>query len=377
MSVFSNLARRAFILMNIGAALLFLLACANWLLDPSQWWFIALLGLAFPFLVAALVVFFIGWLLVRSKWAFLSLVTLLIGYTNLHALVGINFGKTFQMSRQPATLRVMSWNVHQFGFYQGRQGGLETRRKMLDFVHQQNPDVICMQEFVTDRPIGNNHVNVFKLFADLGYKYSFFAGDYIQSNGKYTMGVAILSKLPITDSFHLRYEGDVASMSAESLLAADINFDGRPVRIFTTHLQSNRLEKEEYSQVTARRAVEDSAYFASKSIVRKLRTAYGFRSQQTQKVAAALNASPHPSILAGDFNDVPNSYTYYQLRKGRQDAFVEKGWGLGRTFSHISPTLRIDYIMVDKRFEVVQYKCTPLGLSDHYPIVTDLKLKAD
>ncbi len=377
MSIFSSFARRAFIVLNIGAALLFLLACTNWFINPAEWWFIALLGLPFPFMVAGLVLFFIGWLLVRSKWALLSLITLLIGYQNVAALVGTSFGSGFQMSRQPATLRVLSWNVHQFGFGKGHKTGLVNRQKILDFVHQQNPDVICMQEFVTDRPTGKEHVTVFELFKKLGYKYSFFAGDYIQSHGRYTMGVAILSKLPITDSFHLRYDGDVASMSAESLLAADISFEGRTVRIFTTHLQSNRLEKEEYAHVTSRKAVEDSAYIASKSIVRKLKTAYRFRSEQTQKVAAALDASPHPEILAGDFNDIPNSFTYYQLRKNRQDAFAEKGWGLGRTFSHISPTLRIDYIMVDKKFEVVQYRCTPLSLSDHYPLVTDLKLKAD
>jgi endonuclease/exonuclease/phosphatase family metal-dependent hydrolase len=209
----------------------------------------------------------------------------------------------------------------------------------------------------------------------MGYPYSFYGEDYIQSPGRTTMGVVIFSKHPIIDSFRIRYEGQTATMTAESLLAADINFHGKTIRVFTTHLQTNRVGREEYVHVTTRKAVKDSAYIASKSIVKKLKRAYRHRSVQADKVAAALDASPHPEIVAGDFNDIPNSYTYFSLKQNRRDAFVDKGWGLGRTFSHISPTLRIDYIMADKKFEVIQYMRRLLPYSDHYPVIADLRLK--
>jgi endonuclease/exonuclease/phosphatase family metal-dependent hydrolase len=375
--MFSSLVRRIFIFLNIAAVIVFLIACLNWYINPSEWWFVALLGLGFPFLVALHIIFFIGWLIVRSKWAILSILALAIGFTNIRALIGSNFGTDFHTEREPGTLRLLSYNVHQFGFNSGHNLGLANREKIFDIIRNYNPDVICMQEFVTDIPQGKNHVPVFELFKRLGYKHAFFAGDYIQSKGKYTMGVAILSKLPMIDSFHLRYDGDIASMSAESLLAADIKFEDRTIRVFSTHLQSNRLEKEEYQQVSPRNVDKDRALSASKSIVKKLKTAYYYRSRQAHMVAAALDASPHPEIIAGDFNDIPNSYTYYQLKQNRLDAFVEKGRGLGRTFSHISPTLRIDYILTDKQFDVVQFQRIGEPYSDHYPIVTDLKLKAE
>jgi endonuclease/exonuclease/phosphatase family metal-dependent hydrolase len=81
-----------------------------------------------------------------------------------------------------------------------------------------------------------------------------------------------------------------------------------------------------------------------------------------------------PEIICGDYNDVPNSYTYFRIRGDRRDAFVEKEGGLGRTFSNIAPTLRIDYIMADKQFEVLQYKRKLLPYSDHYPVIADLRL---
>jgi endonuclease/exonuclease/phosphatase family metal-dependent hydrolase len=54
------------------------------------------------------------------------------------------------------------------------------------------------------------------------------------------------------------------------------------------------------------------------------------------------------------------------------NAFVEKGSGIGNTFYSISPTLRIDNIFADKRFDVQQYLRVKKKLSDHYPIITDL-----
>ncbi|MBA4168191.1 MAG: hypothetical protein H0X41_11745, partial [Chitinophagaceae bacterium] len=44
--VFRKITKRIFIIINIVAASVFLLACCNSFLNPQQWWFIALLGLA-------------------------------------------------------------------------------------------------------------------------------------------------------------------------------------------------------------------------------------------------------------------------------------------------------------------------------------------
>ena len=78
--------------------------------------------------------------------------------------------------------------------------------------------------------------------------------------------------------------------------------------------------------------------------------------------------SPHPVILCGDFNDVPNSYAYQQMRSMLQDAFLQKGQGIGRTFLKIFPTLRIDYIFCPKAYEIQNFKTHQWGMSDHNAI---------
>ena len=110
-----------------------------------------------------------------------------------------------------------------------------------------------------------------------------------------------------------------------------------------------------------------------KVIISKFRRSYGLRSLQADLVRQHLDSSKYPEIICGDFNDVPNSYTYFTIKGERQDAFVRKGFGLGRTFIFISPTLRIDYMLPSREFEVLQYKKVKLPYSDHFPLVSDFR----
>ena len=48
---------------------------------------------------------------------------------------------------------------------------------------------------------------------------------------------------------------------------------------------------------------------------------------------------------------------------------------MGRTFSGISPTLRIDYVFASKEFEPVQFNRIVKNLSDHYMLVADVRLR--
>jgi endonuclease/exonuclease/phosphatase family metal-dependent hydrolase len=102
---------------------------------------------------------------------------------------------------------------------------------------------------------------------------------------------------------------------------------------------------------------------------------------QSDIIEREVSRSPYPVIVCGDLNDVPNSYAYQTVRGDMQDAFLEEGAGLGKSF--ISgrskfltwlPTLRIDYIFMSPVFEVTQFRMVTRKLSDHRGLITDLKL---
>ncbi|MEP7258698.1 MAG: endonuclease/exonuclease/phosphatase family protein, partial [Flavitalea sp.] len=241
--VFRRITKRVFIIITIILAAIFLLACCNSFLHPQEWWFIALLGLTFPFLLLIMAGLLIFWIIFRSKWALLPLAVLAIGYTNIRALVGFNIGKTFNETKRTGAMRIMTWNVTWFDEQtKADKSRVTYRQKMLDFISSQNVDVVCFQEYLEPNSKRRDYNNE-QALTKLGYPYHFIATDYIGWKGTFQTGIAIFSKYPIADTFHVRYPGPVSLKAAESLISADININGKIIRVFTTHLQSVLFQK--------------------------------------------------------------------------------------------------------------------------------------
>lgn len=365
--------KRICIFLNLVVALLFLSACLNGFLHPVDWWFFSLLGLIFPLLLILVIGFLIFWASFRSRWILVSVITLILGFTNIRVFIGFHFASGFEPEKKEGAIRILTWNVRWFDEQtKSRRDEPSYRGKMLEFIKEQNADILCFQEYL--EPGRKANYSNEKAFYDLKYPYHYRVVDYGKRSGRYEVGVAIFSKFPIVDSFQLKYPGPERLRAAESLIYCDINVRGQIIRVFTTHLQSVLFRKKDYQDLQTIKNAEDSIITASKSIVKKLKLGYTIRAYQADLVREHLDESPHPEIICGDFNDVPNSYAYFRIKGDRQDVFVRKGWGVDRTFSHISPTLRIDYILTDKSFKVLQYKRYPLPYSDHFPVVTDLAM---
>lgn len=373
-SFLRRLTKRFFIIANIVVASLLLLSCANAFLHPANWWIVALLGLLFPLLVLLTFGFLIFWILIGSRWALLSLLTLILSWPNLSSFYAWNFRAGFKAEKQASAVRILTWNVHYFDqMYRPHQQQQSQRIPIINFLKQQDADILCMQEFFeSNNPQYDSNINYIK--QTLNYPYHYFVDDYKLPHNLYKVGPIIFSRYPIIDTNRMEYNGP-SQRASESLISADLNVNGDTIRIYTTHLQSVMFRRKDYQYIEKIKKVEDSLLEASKSIVKKLRQAYSVRGSQAQMVRDELNNCPYPSVLCGDFNDVPNSYTYFQIRGNRQDAFLQKGAGIGRTYASISPTLRIDYILAGTQFSVVQCKKIEVSYSDHYPVIADLVLK--
>lgn len=374
---FRKLTKRFFIIVNIIAVLFFLVACLASVCNPVAYWMVALLGVGFIFFTIVVFVFFIFWALLRSKWVFLSLAAMLIGWVQIHVLFSFNPLASFYDAKQDNSFRILTWNVSRWDEMNKRaRGGTSNRLKMFEFIKSQNADILCFQEFFESRRPDLFDENIPYITRQLNYPYHYFASDHMPWNGVYEHGVAIFSRFPIRDTFRIRYPGPDSLRGSESLIRATIEVNGQHINIFTTHLQSFLFTGNDYRSLkTIKKADDtDSVVNASKGIISKFRRSYALRSLQADLVRKQLDNSQFPEIVCGDFNDVPNSYTYSTIKGRRQDAFVEKGFGLGRTFVFISPTLRIDYLLPGKQFEVLQYKKVKLPYSDHFPLVSDFRL---
>lgn len=362
-------AKRFFVSLNIITVLLFLAACLVPYVDPARWWFVSLLGLGFGIMLLLLLLFVFFWAIFKPRLIFLSLIPMLVGWKSISVFFAFHNPEKFELKKPAATLRVASWNVARFlELRRNNNKGSQTRLKMLDLIRQQNADVLCFQEFYhsTDSTLYDN----ISVLQEMGYPYYYYSWD---GDGHLQwFGQAIFSRHPIVDSgiVHFPRPG-----MPESLIHADIKFGNDTVRFYTTHLQSVQLKPKDYQDIEEIKNREDSILENSRNLFAKLKRAIVYRSRQSDLVAELTGQSPHPYMIAGDFNDIPNSYTYFTIRQGMQDAFLKKGFGIGRTFSALSPTLRIDYILATRQFNVLQFNRLVKNYSDHYMLVADVTLK--
>jgi endonuclease/exonuclease/phosphatase family metal-dependent hydrolase len=205
--------------------------------------------------------------------------------------------------------------------------------------------------------------------AKFNYPYSYYSHD--NDGDKHFIGNVIFSRYPIIDSGMIRFP---RPSLPESLMHADIKVNEDTIRVYTTHLQSLQFKKSDYEKIGRIKEAEEGMISDSKTIFSKLRTGFSLRKIQSDIVRQMLDDSPYPLVFCGDLNDVPNSYTYFTIRGDLQDAFLKKGFGIGRTFSALSPTLRIDYVFADHHFRIDQFNRIVKNYSDHYMIVADVRL---
>lgn len=362
--------KRVLILSNTVLVMVFLLACTAPYLNPQAWWFISFLGIGFPFLLLGVIAFLVGWLFVRKRYALVSALAILYGFKSISVFFAFHLPRPFQAERQPGTVRIASWNVARFiEMKRNNNKGSQTRLKMMDLIASQDADIFCMQEFFHSNDSAW-YPNLEYIRVRLNYPYYYYSHDNDGDN--HFIGSVIFSRFPIIDSGMVRYP---RPSLPEALMHCDIRVNDDTIRVYTTHLQSLQFRKDDYEKIERIREAEGEVVSDSRTIFSKLRKGIGLRKMQTDVVAQVLEDSPYPYLLCGDLNDVPNSYTYFTVRGNLQDAFLEKGFAVGRTFSALSPTLRIDYIFADRNFDILQFNRVVRNYSDHYPILADVRLK--
>lgn len=371
-SVIRIFTRRFFIYSNVVLAILFLLACLVPQLPPRTWWFIAFLGLIFPFLLVGLLLFLIGWLVLwKPARLLISVIPILIGWGQIRKTFAFRSPTNFVETKAPGTIRVLSWNVARFiELRKNNNKGSQTRLKMLDLIRAQDADVLCFQEFQTS--LDDRYYDNIRPIQEMGYPYHYFSYDEDGDLNYYSS--AIFSKYPILDTSKIRFP---RPSLPEVLMQTDLLVGNDTVRILTTHLQSFQLNPVDYQRIEQIKSGEDSLISNSRNIFSKWRRGVVNRTLQAEITRDVLAQTPHPTILCADLNEIPNSYSYAQVRGNMQDAFLEKGWGIGRTFLGLSPTLRIDYIFASDRFTVGQFTRRKERYSDHLMLVADLKLNAN
>lgn len=354
-------------ILNAGCALLLLLSYLSIYVDPLSFWPMAFIGLAYPFLIVFNLFFVIFWALKLHRFVALSSFVLLIGWFTHQKTIHFDFSDTEDKEKTPNAIRVMTYNAH---FFQPFNGDYDAgfKREMLQVIYEQQPDVLCMQEFYT-RFRGEFNI-LDSLIKKMHYKHFYF--DKAMSNTYSQQGVVIFSKYPIKKRDHLIFND--AARSSNRGIYVDLSIGDQTIRVFNVHLQSISFQPEDYRYLKTLKKELDIDEQSTRNIGARLKRAFKKRSQQAKMVAEAIEKSPYPVIVCGDFNDTPLSFAYHTIAKGMKNSFEEKGKGYGRTYSGAFPNFQIDYVLCGKDFEVLNHRIIKKALSDHFPVRSDLLL---
>lgn len=355
------------------------MGCYSKFFFSARLWFVGLFSLAAFYLLIVLILFIVFWLFAKPLLSFISLATIVVAYKPVSNIIPFRFSSpSFVLAGSTHDLRIMSWNVAQFDILFNKQRP-DIRDDMIALVNEYKPDIACFQEMVAGDTLINlntpyykkySFFSVFEYAAKLNFPDYYFSYNFKEDflNHQH-FGLMIYSRYPIINKQTVSNEPHDYNSNFEYV---DIVKAADTIRVFNIHLQSLKFTPGNLAYIDNPSLETKQDIQRSKSLINKFKTGFLKRQVQADRIKVEIDKSPYPVIICGDFNDVPNSYAYEKIGDGLQNAFVEKSCGLGRTFTDIAPTLRIDNIFMSKAFSVNQYTRINKKLSDHFPIVADI-----
>lgn len=193
-----------------------------------------------------------------------------------------------------------------------------TLNKIIKYLKELDADIICLQEILY------NQFAILKQSLKLD---GVFAANVNKPTLMY--GIATLSKNEILDKKHifLKSKGEQRGFLHTNIFSNICSVD-----VINTHLG---LDKDE-------------------------------RKEQLNQIVDFTNRLRKAKVICGDFNEKNIFISIFN------DSAIYTNNQSIATFE--KSNARIDYILVDKSLGIYKYKVDKINLSDHYPIITEIKL---
>jgi len=307
------------------------------------------LGLTYSGQLVLHMIFAVCWLFIRPRHMWMSVLILTLELVWFHHVV--NFHLDLNQEESNKSITVATYNM-QFSIDLVDASGNE-EKEFINFLRLQDDiEVLCVQE--------------------LGWRSQYYIDRHMHfpyrhmSESSY---VAIYSKYPIINNGNLSDEFS----GANDCIWADLIFYQDTIRIYNTHLESNRHDGQTPTKID-----QDSPSEPPKlelfGILNHYQSYTTKREEQAHIIRDHQREVSYRSIILGDFNDVPLSKTYRTLSHNLNDTFRKRGKGIGTTLKSIAPGLRIDYILTSKAWEIVNHQISKGAFSDHHMVHAKLQL---
>ena len=237
-------------------------------------------------------------------------------------------------SKEPGTLRVMTYNLHSCVGLDGRM----SIQRIAEVLHRYQPDFVALQEIDRNckRTGGIDQLSALrKLWASTGAFFPLLK----KSGGQYGIGFLTTLEVLEWDGRMLPQVPQLTPQEARGVVRVKVRYEEQELVFYNTHLGLTRKE-------------------------RRSQMAGLLQEVQTQQ-------SPH--VLLGDFNCSPKSREYTDLCCHLHSAQQQPS----KTWFGTFPLRHLDYIFHSTGWEVIRTFAPRDSLtriaSDHLPLITDLK----
>ena len=236
------------------------------------------------------------------------------------------------------TLRVMTYNIH-VGVGMDKKLDLE---RIADVIKKEKPDLVGLQEVDRGVKRTEGRDEIVELAGLTGMQYA-FAHNLDYQGGQY--GVAILSRFPIRQIDHRKYENR-REAERRGMIRVEVDVGGgKIINFVTTHLDYQ---------------FDDGRLF------------------EAEQMLTFLRQVKEPLIVVGDFNDEPSGNSYKLMLTGFEDAWIRGAFKeAGYTYPADKPVKRIDYIFTRRSDNIRTKRAWVVDTlaSDHIPVVAELEIR--
>jgi endonuclease/exonuclease/phosphatase family metal-dependent hydrolase len=271
--------------------------------------------------------------------------------------------------RDNGTFRIACYNIaHGRGLATSnwRGGTAEERntrlRQIADLLRHIDADIVVLNEVDFDSSWSSSTNQARYLAKQAGYPYWAEQRnlDFRVLTWKWRFGNAVLSRYPIVQASVVDLPGfsavETFFAGKKRILNCTIELNGDKVRVLAVHL-CHRSE--------------------------------AIRARSAEVITEIASSDTGATIVAGDFNSSPSGFPNSESDTAWGNAMdildasalfqrqPEQPFGSPAelTYHSTQPAATIDWILVPKHCQIVEYRVEPSALSDHRPVVADLSLE--
>ena len=314
---------------------------------------IPLVGLISPIIIFLSLIVTGYWILKWNKIAILCVIMIILGIGQISKFVQVPVNK--DVRPKGSILKLLTFNTCNFSTREHK----DYLKESIECIDSINAQIICFQELPTSNKKKMDILN--KGLKKYPYKH------ISEDKSKLT---AIYSKFKIVNKGILNFEG-----TANNSIYVDILYRNDTIRVFNNHLESTKITTPDIKFLSDNKTqiASKDGVFKLFTIIKKLISSNKLRGKQTNAIREEMDKVPYSTIVCGDHNVTPLSYTYNIIRGDMKDSFMEKGSWYGYTYRNFAKLLRIDFVFHSKKFETVSYSSPNLMKSDHKPVIVELK----